>query len=54
MVDINAEDVGYTNRADTDLNQISFIRVTKEGVQLVFLKEEKALVATKEPPYWLK
>nr|CAD1829100.1 unnamed protein product [Ananas comosus var. bracteatus] len=51
MVDVNMEDVGHINWVDTDLDQILFVRITEERVQLVLLK---ALVATEESPDWLK
>nr|CAD1831759.1 unnamed protein product [Ananas comosus var. bracteatus] len=54
IVDINVEDVGHINWVDTDPDQISFVRVTKEEVQLVLLKDTEALVALEEPPDWLK
>nr|CAD1827324.1 unnamed protein product [Ananas comosus var. bracteatus] len=50
IVDINIEEIGHINWADTDPDQISFIRVIEEEVQLVLLKKAKALVAAEEPP----
>nr|CAD1840643.1 unnamed protein product [Ananas comosus var. bracteatus] len=54
MVDVNSEGIGHINWADTDPDQISFVRVTEEGVQLILVKDEEALVAAEEPPSWLK
>nr|CAD1820362.1 unnamed protein product [Ananas comosus var. bracteatus] len=54
MVDINSEGISHINWAETNLDQISFIRVTDEGVQLILMKDEEAMVASKEPPSWLK
>lgn len=54
MIDINVEDVHHINCADIDPNQISFMRVTEEEVQLVLLKDAKALVNAEEPPDWLQ
>nr|CAD1829482.1 unnamed protein product [Ananas comosus var. bracteatus] len=42
MIDINVEYIGYINWANIDQDQISFMRVTKEGVQLVLLKDAEA------------
>lgn len=43
------EDVGHFNWVDTNPDQISFVFVTKERVQLVLLKDTEALVAVEEP-----
>lgn len=37
MVDVNVGDIGHVNWADKNRNQISFVRITEEGVQLVLL-----------------
>ncbi|XP_020086726.1 uncharacterized protein LOC109709066 [Ananas comosus] len=54
MVDINVERIGHINWADIDPDQISFVRVTEEGLQLILVKDDEAMVAAEEPPTWLK
>nr|CAD1831652.1 unnamed protein product [Ananas comosus var. bracteatus] len=54
IVDINSEGIGHINWADIDPDEISFVRVTEEGVQLILVKDEEAMVAVEEPPSWLK
>lgn len=49
MVDINAEGIGHINWANINPDQISFVRVI-EGVQLVLMKDEEAMMAAEELP----
>nr|CAD1818574.1 unnamed protein product [Ananas comosus var. bracteatus] len=54
MVDINTGEIGYINWADAYPDQISFVRVTEDGVQLVLTKDKETLMVAEEPPNWLK
>lgn len=50
IVDINSKGIDNINWVYIDLDQISFVRVIEEAVQLILMKDEEAMVAAEEPP----
>ncbi len=54
LVDVSMESISHVNWADEDPDQISFIWVTEEGVQVKLLRKTSRMTVGEGPPSWIK
>ncbi len=54
LVNVSMESVSHINWAKKDSDQISFVRITEDGVQVKLQEEASHLVVGDEPPWWIK